>query len=65
MPQILKAAAEEYDRMQAELYSLKNHLLATRKELSQALYQHEAACYTVRRLMLENESLKGKLASTD
>lgn len=51
--------------MQKEIYELKEALLETRKELSHSLYQHEAACLTVRRLTIESDQLRGKLTSTD
>lgn len=58
MPQILNAAAAEYDRMQKEIFTLKKANDDCRKQLSAALYQNEAACYTVKRLMLENKKMK-------
>jgi len=38
MPEILQAAADEYDRLKKEMYELKEDLIEIRKELSHSLY---------------------------
>lgn len=41
-----------------EVGALKTALHSTRKELAQALYQHDAACRVICRLMKEKEELE-------
>lgn len=46
-----------------ESFTLKQHLDATRQELSQALYQHDAACRIIARLMRERDETRAMLQS--
>lgn len=46
-----------------ETYALKQQLETTRKELSRSLYQHDAACRVIARLLKEKESLENKLST--
>lgn len=60
-PGMLKFMQEQWDTQMLEIYSLKSNLEQTRKELSHALYQHEAACQVICRLESEKEQLVAQL----
>ena len=61
IPGMLKLMQNEWDTLMLEVHTLKQNLEQARKELSQALYQHDAACQVICRLLKEKDQLIGQL----
>ena len=59
IPGMLKLMQNEWDTLMLEVHTLKQNLEQARKELSQALYQHDAACQVICRLLKEKDQLIG------
>lgn len=62
IPGILQMFQGEWDSLMLEVFHMRKSLEQTRRELSQALYQHDAACRVICRLMKEKEEMAKMLA---
>lgn len=60
---MLTTFQNEWDEVMAEVFTLRQHLEATRQELSQALYQHDAACRVIARLMVERDEARAMVTN--
>jgi len=64
IPGVLQLLQNEWDALMLETYNLKESLHQTRQELAHALYQHDAACRVIARLIKERDEAKGALGDT-
>jgi len=58
IPGLINIMQSEWDSLVAEMFTLKQHLDTTRKELSHALYQHDAACRVIARVVKERDEAR-------
>jgi len=63
IPSMLQLFQNEWDAMMLESYTLKQHLETVRQELAHALYQHDAACRVIARLIKERDAARNTLSS--
>jgi len=63
VPGVLQLLQNEWDSVMLESYALKKQLESTRQELAHALYQHDAACRVIARLIQERDEARESLAN--
>lgn len=56
--EVISVFQDEWDSAMLESFALKQNLDIVRKELSHALYQYDAACRTIARLVKEKDEAK-------
>lgn len=61
LPGMLAMFQNEWDDVMLETHVMKQQLHATRKELTHALYQHDAACRVIQRLTQERDEARAKV----
>lgn len=61
LPNLLQMIQSEYDALVLELFDTRKALEETRRELSQALYQNDAAVRVVARLSMERDAARQEL----
>lgn len=62
IPSILSMLSKEYDALVLELFDTRKALEETRRELSQALYQNDAAVRVIARVVMERDLARRDLA---
>eukprot|EP00286_Rhodomonas_abbreviata_P011803 CAMPEP_0181323354 /NCGR_PEP_ID=MMETSP1101-20121128/19738_1 /TAXON_ID=46948 /ORGANISM="Rhodomonas abbreviata, Strain Caron Lab Isolate" /LENGTH=154 /DNA_ID=CAMNT_0023431371 /DNA_START=67 /DNA_END=528 /DNA_ORIENTATION=- len=63
VPGLLQTFQGEWDTTIKETFELRRLLEQTRQELSHTLYQHDAACRVIARLMRERDEARAELAA--
>jgi len=65
LPGLLTAFQTEWDATTLETFNLKKSLDVTRQQLSLALYQHDAACRVIARVVKERDEARAALANAE
>jgi pre-mRNA-processing factor 19 len=63
VPSLLALFQKEWDALVLESYNMKEQLETTRQELAHALYQNDAACRVIARLLRERDEAREMLSS--
>ncbi len=61
IPGLLTNLQSEWDTLMLETYNMKQQLDLTRQELSHSLYQHDASCRVISRLIRDRDELRNTL----
>lgn len=62
IPGMLSLFQNEWDQVLNDAFSLRKHCGETREQLAHALYQHDAACRVIERLIRERDHARGQVA---
>lgn len=64
VPGLIQLFQTEWDSVMLETYTLKQHLDTVRQELAHALYQYDASCRVIARLVKERDEARAALNNT-